>query len=141
MSKMLLRWDCSTKCFKDDDIVRGLDKFVRIDVEDDFVPHPCDIVIDKNRYRTDDDYRDATTQTIKAFEDELRRWYYGGGWRLGTTERKTLYGWNEPDHYKPTQAMKTSRRDLWFDRGLKRTARIDARIEHAIAMFNYARDL
>ena len=95
MKKRILRWDCSTKCFKDGDIVRGLDKFVKMDVNDDFAPHPCDIVIDKDRYRKDDDYRDATTAKIQRFEDELRRWYYDSGWRLTTADRRTLYGWND----------------------------------------------
>ena len=93
-------------------------------------------MIDKDRYRKDDDYRDATTAKIQRFEDELRRWYYDSGWRLTTADRRTLYGWNDTCE-KPRQAMKLSRKDLWFDKGLKRTARINARIEHAIKMFNY----
>lgn len=126
--KTRLRWDCSTACFSDGTIKRGVGKFVKDVVPDDFVFLPTEIAIETNRYRNDECYRNEIKQLLINYEDELLRWYYDAGWRVGVNERKTMFGFVDAERRR-TQAMKYSRRDGWFDRELQRQKRLNATVE------------
>ena len=126
--KTRVRWDCSTACFSDGDIKRGANKFITDSVPDDFVFLPTEIAIETTRYRNDENYREQIKQLLIAFEDDLLRWYNDAGWRLGVNERKTMFGFADPDKRR-TQAMKYSRRDGWFNRELQRQKRLNATVD------------